>query len=63
MQRHLRKEGEHKEEGQETFGTGDTVGCGIEWRSQGNCVVFWTRNGVRLSMYNTSLVLSSGMKG
>jgi hypothetical protein len=58
VQRNLRKEGEQRKEGWETFGTGDTVGCGVEWRSKGKGVVFWTRNGVRLGMYNTFLACS-----
>lgn len=34
-----------------TFGTGDIVGCGIQWGTEGKGIVFWTKNGLRLGKH------------
>lgn len=39
------------------FGTGDVVGCGIDWteKKNGEGVIFFTLNGLRLGKYSQCL--------
>lgn len=55
VQQKMKEKGaqEKKEKASTTFGTGDIVGCGIEWGTEGKGVVFWTKNGLRLGMHPT----------
>lgn len=52
VQQEMKEKGsqEKKEKVSTTFSTGDIVGCGIEWGTEGKGVVFWTKNGLRLGM-------------
>lgn len=48
---HCYAQGEQHKLNWKEFGTGDTVGCGVEWKrnKEGKSVIYFTRNGDRLS--------------